>query len=109
MEVFGFPWHYFPAWTLMAVGGLVALVGTRREIVGLRMPWKHPGKALTFMVGFRISVIGLALMGIGAAWAWDILWLLVLSLAIGGEETLESTVHIYALTKGKDLRITYRR
>ena len=67
MEVFGFPWHYFPAWALMAAGALVALVGTRREIIGLRMPWKDPGKALAFMVGFRISVIGLALMGIGAA------------------------------------------
>ena len=56
-------------------------------------------------MGFRMSVIGLALVGISAGWTWDVTWLLVLSLVIGGAETLESTVHIFAVTRGKDLRL----
>jgi hypothetical protein len=47
--------------------------------------------------GFRVAIGGLALAGIGAAWCWQIGWLLGLSLIIGGEELLESTVVITAL------------
>jgi hypothetical protein len=36
----------------------------------------------------------------GAAWNWNILWLFVLSLAFGGEEVVESTVHLYILRRG---------
>jgi hypothetical protein len=66
---------------------------------------RHPDKAVTAMRGLRIAVIGLAVVGLGAAWAWHLVWLLVLALVIGGEETLESSVHIYALTRGRDLRL----
>lgn len=90
---------------LMAAGPLIAARGLVQEWDGLRRPIRDPAKVLTFLVGFRTSVIGLALIGIGAGWMWDITWLLVLSLAIGGEETLESTVHIFAVTRGKDLRL----
>lgn len=90
---------------LMAAGPLIAGRGLVQEWDGLRRPIRDPAKVLTFLMGFRMSVIGLALVGIGAGWMWDITWLLVLSLAIGGEETLESTVHIFAVTRGKDLRL----
>ena len=60
---------------------------------------------LTWYRGFRLSVVGLALAGIGAAWAWQQTWLLVLALAIGGEETLEATIAIFGLTRGRDLRL----
>lgn len=90
---------------LMTVGPLIAARGLVQEWDGLRRPVRDPAKVLTFLMGFRTSVIGLALVGIGAGWMWDITWLLVLSLAIGGEETLESTVHIFAVTRGKDLRL----
>ena len=89
----------------MAGGPPVAARGLIQEWDGLRRPIRDPAKVLTFLMGFRTSVIGLALIGIGAGWMWDITWLLVLSLAIGGEETLESTVHIFAVTRGKDLRL----
>ena len=52
------------------------------------------------MRGFRSTVIGLALLGIAAAWTWQLVWLLVLSLAIGGEETFESSIHAYAIRRG---------
>ena len=51
-------------------------------------------------------MIGLALAGSGAGWLFDQTWLVVLSLAIGDEETLESSVMHFALTHRRDLRIT---
>ena len=44
------------------------------------------------------AIIGLAVAGVAAAWLWQIDWILVLSLVIGGEELLESTLHIQALS-----------
>ena len=95
----------YAAALLMAVGAAVALIGLRREWDGIRRPLRDPAKVLTWYRGFRLSIIGLALLGIGAAWLWELTWLLVLSLAIGGEETLESSIFVFALTKGKDLRL----
>jgi len=54
---------------------------------------------LAHMTAFRLSVVGLAVAGLGASWAWQQLWLLALSLAIGGEELLESSICVYALRR----------
>ena len=54
-------------------------------------------------------MIGLALAGSGAGWLLDQTWLIVLSLAIGGQETLESSIMHFALTRGRDLLITVGR
>lgn len=98
-------WRLYPAAVIIAVGIAVATLGLRREIEGVRRPLRDPSKVLTFVRGFRLAIIGLAFAGVGAAWLWQLDWLLVLSLVIGGEETLESTVVIFALTRGRDLRL----
>lgn len=98
-------WRLYPAAVIIAAGVAIAAVGLRREIDGIRRPIRDPTKVLTFVRGFRLAVIGLALAGIGAAWAWHLTWLLVLSLVIGGEETLEGTIIIFALTRGRDLKL----
>ena len=67
---------------------------------------RYPAKVLTWVRGFRLSMIGLVLAGSGAGRLFDQRWLVVLSLAIGGEETLESSIMHIALTRGRDLRIT---
>ena len=59
-----------------------------------------PTKMHRFVIGFRIAVIGITMAGVGVAWNWNILWLFVLSLAFGGEELVESTVHLYILRRG---------
>jgi len=41
----------------------------------------------------------------GAAWAWHLTWLLLLTLAIGSEETLESSMVIFALRRGRRLEM----
>jgi hypothetical protein len=101
------PWRMYPAALLMAAGAGLALAGGRRAIIGMVRPIKEPGKALSIYRGFRRMVIGLAVLGIGVAWAWHLEWVLALSLIIGAGEVFESSLDIWALTKGKNLRLTY--
>lgn len=92
-------WRAYPALALIAVGLTIAVWGIRLEIDGLRRPIGDPAKTLTIMRGFRLTIIGLTLAGVGAAWNWHIAWLFILSLVIGGEETLETSVIVYALRR----------
>jgi len=102
-------WQTLTAATLLASGAALLIAGLWREWDGLRRPLRDPTKVLTWVRGFRLSMIGLALAGSGAGWLFDQTWLVVLSLAIGGEETLESSIMHFALTRGRDLRITVGR
>jgi len=54
-------------------------------------------------VGFRPSVIGLALPGLCATRVWYLVRLLMLSLAISVEEMLESSIVIFALRRERCL------
>jgi hypothetical protein len=90
---------------LIVAGVPLAVRGLQREWHAVFLPLETPGKVLLFFRGFRMSVIGLALIGIGAGWMWDQTWLIVLSAAIGFEETIESSIDVFALTRGKDLRL----
>ena len=99
-------WRVYPASALMALGIGLALWGLLMELNGLRGALQgDSGKLLQWIEGFRLSIIGLALAGLGAAWALQLTWLLVLTLAIGGEETLESSVVIFALRRGRRLEM----
>ena len=88
-------WRVYPAIAIMAFGVAVVVFGVRRSFLG------DSAKLLTWLGGFRLAVIGFAVAGIGAAWAWHQLWLLVLSLVIVGEEVLESSIAIFVLKKGQ--------
>jgi hypothetical protein len=90
-------WRAYPAVALLVAGlGLMAR-GVRDMTSGLRRPYRPA----TYMAGFRAGVVGLAVAGIAGAWVWQQLWLLVLALAIGGEELLESSIALYALREGE--------
>lgn len=90
-------WRAYPAVVLMAAGLLLAAGGIRTGYASWALGVNHPEKGLRWMLGFRRALIGLALMGIGAAWWWQLGWLLALALIIGGEEILESSICIFAL------------
>ena len=96
-------WRSYPAVGLIVLG----LALTLRAIHGCRAAWRRPlsgpMQPLAWMRGFRLAIIGLALAGIGAAWLWQLGWLLALSLAIGEEETLETSIAISALRRGQRL------
>jgi len=97
-------WRVYPISSLIALGIGVELWGLIMELNGLRGALRgDSGKLLPWIQGFRLTIIGLALAGLGVAWAWHLTWLLVLTLAIGGEETLESSIVIFALRRGRRL------
>src|SRR5215218_6222537 len=59
-----------------------------RAVLGQRIDMLHR------IEGFRLTVFGLALMGVGAAVIWQAQWLLLLALGIGFVEILESSTLI---------------
>ena len=90
-------WATWAPATLLALGLVLALRGLRRCSIALPRPRSGAMQPLLWMRGFRLTLIGLALAGVGAGWLWGLDWLIALSLAIGGEETLESSIAIHAL------------
>ncbi len=91
-------WRAYPAAFAMALGAWLALRGIPTFVRAFQPPFDGPRRTLAGVRGFRRGILGLALVGIGAAWIWQIDWILVLSLVIGGEELLESTFHVQALS-----------
>jgi hypothetical protein len=80
---------------LAAVIGLVGLLTFWRGMLGGRggecgLVRRHISM-LDRLIGWRLTLVGLTLAGIGAAWFWDLRWLLVLSLGIGFVEIHEAT------------------
>ena len=99
-------WRVYPISALMALGIGLAMWGLLMLLNGLRSALRgDSAKILLWIEGFRLLIIGLAFTGVGVAWAWHLTWLLVLTLAIGGEETLESSIVIFALRRGKRLEM----
>jgi hypothetical protein len=90
-------WRAYPSAALMAGGIGLVMYGLRGGYLSWRLGVNHPEKSLRWMLGFRQVMIGLAVVGIGAAWWWQLGWLLALALIVGGEETLESSICIFAL------------
>ncbi len=90
-------WRPFPSAALIIIGLATAWAGSSLAGRGLRQRVGGGSNMQDFVRGFRIAVIGLVLAGLGAAWWWHVTWLFVLSLVFGGEEILESTVHLAIL------------
>ena len=95
---------WYGAVLLMVVGAVGAVRGARRGWHGLRgAVHGDAGQLVPLMEGFRTCMIGLALVGIGAAWLWHRPVLLLLSLAIGAGETMETSLILFALRHGAHL------
>jgi hypothetical protein len=91
--------------TVLALAVMLLGLGTvvwsiEHGIVAARRYQRDPLHALALLRSFRTVIIGLSVAGIAAAWCWQLDWLLGLSLIIGGEELLESTIVISALKRG---------
>jgi hypothetical protein len=108
-ELFHLSWRLYPAAVLIAAGLLLAGTGLRRCLAAWRRPGGGVMQPLTWMGGFRSSVFGLAVAGAGAAWIWQIGWLLALALVIGFEETLETSIAIGALREEPRLEAEQQR
>jgi hypothetical protein len=97
-------WRSYLVVLLMALGAVTALWGAKRGRKGLVGAVRGDSTQLIpLMEGFRALMIGLALIGVGIAWAWHLPWLLVVSLATGGGETFETSLILFALRHGAEL------
>jgi hypothetical protein len=98
-DVVQLPWNIAGGLALIAFGLFLAA----RGVMGCYRAFPRPTasmRPLGWMRGFRLTLIGLAVAGGGAAWLWGMPWLLALALAIGGEEALETSIAIRALRRG---------
>ena len=95
-EVVQLPWNVAGGSVLLAFGLFLAVRGVRRCYRAFPRPTASM-QPLGWMRGFRLTLVGLA--AAGAAWLWGMPWLFALSLAIGGEEALESSIAIHALRR----------
>ena len=103
-------WRLYLVLPLVVLGMILAIKGMRRGRSGLLCAMHGDSAQLVvFIKGFRASIWGLALIGIGAAWLWQLDWLFLISLAVGCGETLETFLILYALKHGSHVSIGTRR
>ncbi len=92
-------WRLYPAAVVMAMGTVLLVWGIRLEVQGLRRPTGDPEHILSLVRGLRLSILGLSVVGLGVAWIWQVLWLLVLSLVFVGEEMVEISFVLFVLRR----------
>ncbi len=97
-------WRGYPAFALAALGVVLLVRGAWREYRAAR---RHRTGTDTRSLGmirtFRRAILGLTLVGVAAGWQWHVPWLLAFTLAVGFEETFESSIHIAALAQAERL------
>ena len=91
------PWRVYPAAALALFG--IALLGRGLWFGSAGSPGllRQGRNAVAWIRSFQIAVVGLAVVGVAAAWVWRQPWLLVVALGILGEELLETSRILTAL------------
>ncbi len=85
----------------IALGALLVASGVKREIESHRRAATDMQKPILMVAGFRIAIIGLCLIGLGAGVLLGLTWVWALALIIAGEETLETSIVVTALRDGE--------
>src|SRR5215471_6767567 len=99
-------WRIYPAGVIAALGAALTQRGANRLWDSIRRPRTAAGTDMIYLRGFRLTIWGLTLLGLAAAWIWHLGWLLVLALVICGEETLECSLAISALRQRQRLEVS---
>lgn len=94
-------WRYYPAAAMILIGGLIFWRALRGGPDGERGLARRHTEIVERVEGFRLAMLGLVLAGLGAAWIWQMPWLLFLALGIGFVEIRESTAIITAIKQGE--------
>jgi hypothetical protein len=95
------PWRAYPAAVVALLGAGLVAAGLRAAAGCCRRQLSGPEWALAYLYVFRRVVVGLALIGAGAAWSWQVPGLLAACVCIGIGELLESTFYIEVLRWGQ--------
>jgi hypothetical protein len=94
---------------MMVAGAPMVVFGLRRDIAGLRAPFSDRNKHLKMMTGFRMAIVGVALVLFGAAWMAQVTWLMWLAAIIGLCELFESSLMISGMRMGQQLTAEQER
>ena len=103
-EILALSWRAYPAAALVVFGAVLAASGLLKlyAICAVRRLRRSGFEwAFVYLYVFRRVVVGLALVGAGVGWAWQVPWLFAASLCIGVGEFLESSYYIWALCWGQ--------
>jgi hypothetical protein len=90
-------WRVYPAIVLIAGGLVCAVWALTRDPVGLARPVTDPLKALALARWLRTTILGLALVAIGAGWLAQHAGVIGVALVILAEEMLEISVVLAAM------------
>lgn len=90
-------WRIYPALALIGLGLAIVVRGVWRQRHGIALPVTRFAKGAAMTRALRSVLTGAATAGVGVAWWAHFDLLLTLSLVIGGEELLETSVVIAAL------------
>lgn len=89
---------------VIGIGGALVVHGASRWVRGGRGRGDSR-RVLSMIQGFRLAIVGLALAGVAIGLMTDRTWVVILSLAIAGEEVLETSIMIAALRAERRRRI----
>lgn len=98
------PGRALPSSLLILAGLGFSTFGVATLGRALRISVWHADRNIVWMRGFRVAIVGLAIAGVGTAWLTQQFWVLLIALAIGGEELLETSVLLYTLRRGRRIQ-----
>ena len=101
-------WLDLMAVLAIALGLSLVVWALRLQALGYRPAPAGPRKALNLVRSFRGVLVGLALTGVGVGVLAELEWLVVLSLIIGGQELLETSIMVAALRDEEKRRAVER-
>jgi hypothetical protein len=94
-------WRAYPIAILVLLGAGLVAAGVKAGFGYRRRQQSGPEWALAYLYVFRRVVVGLALIGAGAGWWWQVPGLAAGCLCIAVGELLESTYYIEVLRWGQ--------
>jgi hypothetical protein len=95
------PWRVYPAAVLLLCGAGLVVAGIRAGAGYRGRQQSSPEWALAYLYVFRRVVVGLALVGAGAGWYWQVPGLVGAGLCIAVGELLEATYYIEVMRWGQ--------
>jgi hypothetical protein len=92
---------------LVVAGAALFAYGARTWLRALRISAWDMERNVVWVRGFRAGIVGLAIIALGAAWLTQQLWVLLIALAIGGEELLETSALLFAFRRNERLKRSF--
>jgi len=99
------PWLTIVSAPCIAAGVVLAARGVRLELASMRMGARDTSRPLAWIRGFRLAIAGVCVALAGLGLLLGAVWLVVLAAIIFGEEMLETSLCIFGMTRGSQLRL----